>query len=169
MKSTKNHHSQSSTTESPAALASRIVERHPEALGQMSMMLRHPRSLSRPSASWRPPSLKLPRIAGFPSLRASVTRMRVGPRAQARVLGYGQTRTPAFLLTVRITDPLGSPVSEAVSEAWIRALLGEARIEAVHELDGLDGSSPTFVWLADGSYRPIPSPASLFAGFSDAA
>lgn len=150
----------------PSGMAQEISQRHPDTLGNLSTMIRHPRSLSRPIPTWRPPTLKLPRFTGLPHLTASVTRLRVGPRAQARLLGYGEDRTAAYLVSVRITNPIGAPVATDVAEAWIRALLGDHSIGAVHELGG---TAPTYVWLTDGSYLPIPSPASLFADFSDAA
>lgn len=140
--------------------------RHTETLANLTTMIHHPRSLSRPHAAWRPPSLRLPRVAGHPPLTVSVARHRVGPRARARILGYGQDRTPVYLVSLRVTDPLGGHVDTRLSEGWIRALLGDSAAGAVHELRG---SATTYVWLVDSGYRPVPSPASLFADFSDAA
>ncbi|WP_245616247.1 hypothetical protein [Corynebacterium doosanense] len=151
----------------PAELAERLVRLHPRTLGMLSTVIRHPRSLARPMASWRPPSVDLPRVDGHFQLTATLTRHRVGPRARARVLGYGEDREPAYVISVRITDPGGADVSPSHAESWIRALIGNDSIDAVHEIS--HEVSPTFVWLVDGSFQPLRSPASLFAGFRDAA
>ncbi|AWB82145.1 hypothetical protein C3B44_07045 [Corynebacterium yudongzhengii] len=151
----------------PGQLADRIAQRHHDVLGTLYTMLRHPRSLARTSAAWRPITLGLPAVSGYPELSASVTRHRVGPRARARALGYGGRSEPAYVIAIRITDPAGGRVDPTLSEAWLRALVGELHIECVHELG--DGHTLTFVWLADAHYQPVPSPSSLFAGFSDAA
>ena len=47
---------------SPAALASDIRRRFPDTLDAVDAVIHHPRSLSRPVATWRPPVVSLPRI-----------------------------------------------------------------------------------------------------------
>lgn len=149
---------------SPADLAPLLAEIHPRTLGMLTTMIRHPRSLARQMASWRPPSIDLPRTSGLPALTATLTRHRVGPRARARVLGYGEDHEPAYVVSVRITDPSGAEVSPAAAETWVRAAVGNDHADSVHEIAGT-----TFVWLVDGSYQPVRSPASLFQGFQNAA
>lgn len=136
-------------------------------LADIHSMIHHPRSLSRPLATWRPPTKTLPRIPGHGLHTLAITRHRVGERARARVRGYGEELTPAYLISLRITDRAGAPVDPAITEGWIRAIVGEAYIEAVHEIAG--ARSATYVWMVDGAYEPLRSPASLYAGFSSAA
>ena len=96
----------------------------------------------------------------------ALTRHRVSERVKARVHGFGEEREPAYLLTVRITDSRG-PVDPVRAEGWVRALVENSLIDAVHEVPS--GRAATFVWLVDAAYHPVHSPASLFAGFSAAA
>lgn len=154
----------------PAAaceIAATLRHREPATLHDLDSIIRHPRSLARPVASWRPPSKATPRAPGVPALSIAVTRHRVGATARQRVLEYGSTRTPAYLISLRITDPRGGRVSSLAAEAWVRALVGESHVRSVHEIGA--GQSPTYVWMADGHFTPVRSPASLYAGFSDAA
>ncbi|MDO5032006.1 hypothetical protein [Corynebacterium sp.] len=134
-------------------------------------IIRHPRSLARPTSTWRPPLKKLPAvdIDGLEpvGLNLTVARHRVGARAQARVLGFGEHRVPSYLITVRITDPAGQPVPPELAEGWVRALVPEHLVSAVHEITS--SSASTFVWLVDSSYVPVHSPVSLFADYSQAA
>lgn len=148
-------------------ITGRITERHGEVLSRLATTLRHPRSLARPVASWRPVTLPLPSIAGLPALSATVTRHRVGPRAKARVRGYDGEREPAYVVSLRLTDPTGSSVDPALGEAWVRALVGEDHVESVHEIDSSEHA--TYVWLVDGRFVPVTSPATLFTGFTNAA
>ena len=154
----------------PAAvceIAEDLRHREPATLHDLDSIIHHPRSLARPVASWRPPSKATPRAPGVPALSIAVTRHRVGATARQRVLEYGSTRTPAYLISLRITDPRGGRVSSLAAEAWVRALVGESHVRSVHEIGA--GQSPTYVWMADGHFTPVRSPASLYAGFSDAA
>lgn len=156
---------------SAGELALLIRDREPVTLSDIHSIIHHPRSLARPMASWRPPSKRVPLTDGTARTREmlnlTVTRHRVGDRARARVLGYTGDREPAYLVSVRVTAPNGRDISAAVAEAWVRAIVGEDNVHAVHEV----GSShaPTFVWMVDGHFSPVPSPASLFGGVSDAA
>lgn len=158
-------------TETPttADLAAHISQRHGLVIQKLATMLRHPRSLARPVATWRPVSIALPAVSGHRGLTATLTRHRVGPRAKARIRGYDGEREPAYVISLRITDPAGFAVDTTISDAWISALVGEEHIERIHEVSsGVDGH-PTYVWLVDGHFLPVASPASLFAGFSHAA
>ena len=56
-----------------------------------------------------------------------------------------------------------------VAEAWIRAIVPQDMINAVHLIDRKDDTAAIYVWLVDANYVPIHSPASMFAGFSKAA
>ena len=150
----------------PADLAVEIRERHPETLHALNAVMHHPRSLSRPTASWRPPVLTLPRIANGPQLSAAITRRRVGPRARERIQGYGQTQVPAYLVEVRLSDSSGMPADTHLTEAWIRALVPEDAANAVHELPG--ARTVSYVWLVDGTFTPIESPSSMFEGLTAA-
>lgn len=162
---------QSPSTLSPGELTTEILYHHHETLRSMESIIRHPRSLARPTPQWRPPSKVLPPVAieGGESLPLTftVSRHRVGERAKARVLGYGEKRVPSYLITVRITDPTGRPVTPSLAEAWVRALVPEELVSAVHEISS--SSAATFVWLVDSTYTPVHSPLSLFEGFSQAA
>ncbi|MHA2788674.1 hypothetical protein ACXZ66_05940 [Corynebacterium sp. S7] len=137
-----------------------ISQKHAELLSQISSILHHPRSLARPLASWRPPTKALPGIAGGAPLTMAISRHRVGPRVQARLQGYGETRHPAYLISIRITDPTGSPAPRDIAEEWIRALLPLNIEGAVHELSS--HTAVTYVWIVDGKFQPLQSPASMF-------
>ena len=69
---------------------------------------------------------------------------------------------PAYLIELRITDPSGLPVDRRVAEAWVRALVPDEAIEAVHELPATRAAN--YVWLVDGQFNPIESPSSMFEG-----
>lgn len=164
-----------------------------ETVSKLRTVLRHPRSLARPVASWRPPTLALPAVGAAPPLTIALTRYRVGPVAKARVRGYGATREPAYLISARITDttgPLRSDAALVAAEAWVRAAVSPAPIsadedtsrpplaavdtphdgygaDAVHEIT--TSSAATFVWLVDRDFRPVPSPLSMFESFASAA
>lgn len=150
----------------PEALAEFIRERHPEIIESAQAVMHHPRSLSRPIATWRPPVLTLPRVANGPQLTLAVTRRRVGPRARARIQGYGSEQVPAYLIEVRLADATGALVDTVLTEAWVRALIPGDAVHAVHELAGT--RTANYVWLVDGTYAPIASPSSMFAGLSAA-
>ncbi|WIM69458.1 hypothetical protein [Corynebacterium suedekumii] len=136
-------------------------------LADVASIMHHPRSLARPMPNWRPPSKRLPGVLGAGPLTAAVTRHRVGEQVKARIRGYGEDRQPAYLVTVRVTDPAGGPVDPDLAEGWVRALVDDAVVDAVHEVTV--GHAPTFVWLVDSHYQPVHSPASLFTGFAQAA
>jgi hypothetical protein len=119
-------------------------------------------------ANWRPPHLPLA-VGKHRQLKATLSRYRVGPLAQSRIRGYGEQRTPAYAVSVRLTDPAGTPPPMVVAEAWIRAIVPQDMINAVHLIDRKDDTAAIYVWLVDANYVPIHSPASMFAGFSKAA
>lgn len=154
------------TISTPAALAEEIGRRHGGAVDALAAIMHHPRSLARPTATWRPPVKALPRFGGGPQLTAAITRRRVGPRARARILGYGETQVPAYLIELRLTDSSGLPADRRYTEAWVRALVPEDAIDAVHELPS--ARAATYVWLVDGRFNPIASPPSMFEGLTAA-
>ena len=145
----------------PSTVATGLRRHEADTLRDIHSILHHPRSLARPTATWRPPGKTLP-----DGLRVTVTRHRVGERVKARVLGFGEDREPAYLVTLRITDARGA-VDPVRAEGWVRALVENALVDAVHEI--FSGSAATYVWLVDAAHHPVHSPASLFAGFSAAA
>ena len=149
---------------SPARHAAHLRTSFPDTLAAVASIMRHPRSLARPLATWRPPSITLP---GTDPLVLTLSRMRVGDAVRDRVQRSGETRTPAYLITVRITDPSGHRVPRATAEAWVRALVACGQINAVHHLT--DEAAPTFCWLVDGHFTPVISPASLFQQPAEAA
>lgn len=151
---------------SAAGVAEYIQHCFPQLLGSLDMTLRHPRSLSRPTPQWRPPVIKLPALPGESELKVSITRRRVGAKARARLHGFGEA-TPAYLLTARVTSPKGYYVEPNIAEGWIRALIGEASIDCVHVIES--GQAATFLWLVDGKFNPLHSPASMFQSFTEAA
>ncbi|AWB83806.1 hypothetical protein [Corynebacterium liangguodongii] len=139
-----------------------IAHRHPLALEDLHTIIHHPRSLARPSAAWRPPVKALPPLDSGPRLSAAITRRRVGPRARARIQGWGEQHVPAYLIEIRIADPTGVPVDGTLARAWVDALVTEEFADAVHALPA--SRAATFVWLADRTFRPVFSPASMFDG-----
>ena len=148
-----------------------VTELHNTAQDQLTAIrsiLRHPRSLARPTASWRPPQARLS-AANHHTLTAALSRYRVGPLAQSRVRGYGEQRTPAYVVSVRITAPSGDTPSAPLAEAWIRALIPPEFINAVHRIDTTFETVAIYAWLVDANYILVHSPASIFAGFSRAA
>lgn len=152
--------------QNPSAISANLRAHEATTLRDLHSILHHPRSLARPQANWRPPSKALP--GG--RLTMALTRHRVGERAKARVLGYesgsrGESE-PVYLITVRITDQRGA-VDPVAAEGWVRALVDNDLIDAVHEVPS--GLAATFVWLVDARFTPVHSPASLFVGFAQAA
>ncbi|MDY3126624.1 MAG: hypothetical protein SOW59_00620 [Corynebacterium sp.] len=146
---------------------SEILVLHFHVVEQLATMMRHPRSLARPVPHWRPQTWKLPGICGEKDLHVSISRQRVGPRAAARVRGFSESHSPAYVISLRFTDPNGVPVTPAISEAWIRALVPAPSINAVHEIS--QGHAATYVWLVDRDFHPVHSPSSLFSSFIQAA
>lgn len=144
-----------------------IRQRHSEVVNALNMVIHHPRSLARPTPTWRPPSKTLPALPGTGRLTAAITRHRVGPRVRARMHGFDPTAQPAYLVSVRITSPTGEPISPHIVEGWMRNLVGEGNAQCVHAFN--EHNSPTFLWMVDGQYKPIHSPASLFENSSKAA
>lgn len=104
--------------------------------------------------------MKLPGIYRAPQLTLAMSRHRVGPRATARIRGYGETRKPAYLVSVRITNPTGTVTDRDLAETWIRALLPDDIEGKVHEIDA--HKAVTYVWIVDGVFNLLDSPASLF-------
>ena len=149
---------------SPTRHAEYLRTTFPEITATVNSMMRHPRSLARPVPTWRPPSTRLP---GDEPLTLTLSRMRVGDAVREIVRGTGETRAPAYLVTVRITAPSGRRVPRTAAEAWVRALLADDHITAVHQLT--DEPAPTFCWLVDAHFTPVRSPASLFQQPSAAA
>lgn len=147
-------------------LARDLRRRHPETISALTAVMHHPRSLARPTASWRPPVITLPRTGNGSQITAAITRRRVGPRAKARIQGYGQTQVPAYLVELRLADRAGVPVDTELTEAWVRAIVPDDCAHAVHELPG--AKTVSYVWLVDGTFTPIESPSSMFAGLSAA-
>lgn len=141
---------------------------HADRIARLRAMLSHPRSLARDSASWRAPSLRLPaaRADGLPELRATLTRYRAGEDVRSTLAldlsAYRSLRQPAYVVTLRLSDPAGHPVPGWAGEAWVRSLVGDVGMAAVVEVDSV--SAHTYCWLVDGSFTPLPAPPSLFIG-----
>ena len=81
------HSTPAPVSHTPAALAEHIHATEPECVDRLRGIIHHPRSLARESATWRPPTKRLPRLAHGAELNIAITRRRVGPRAQARIRG----------------------------------------------------------------------------------
>ena len=137
-----------------------------ETIDKVRSMIQHPRSLTRPTAQWRPPVAKLHSPPGA-SLNAAISRHRVGPMVSERMRLLGFHNQPAYLVTVRITSPTGKHVPSDVAREWVTAIVGNAHTHAVHEL--LVDASPTFAWMVDGRFRPVASPAEIFGETESAA
>lgn len=148
------------------ALAQQIRTTQLPTLDRIESIVHHPRSLARPNPTWRPPTKELPRVGRGPQLKVAITRRRVGPRAVARIKGYGETHVPAYLIELRFTDSTGITVDRDLAEAWVRALVPSDMAGAVHEVYSPTGA--TFVWLVDGTFTPVYSPASMFEGLAAA-
>lgn len=144
-----------------AAYTAEILRHHTDTVAALRSIIHHPRSLARPTSTWRPPTKSLPRIGSGPRLKAAITRRRVGPRALARLRDYGQTQVPAYLVDLRLTDSSGQPTDYRVTEAWARALVPDEVIEAVHEVPSLRAVS--YIWLVDSEFNPVAAPATMFA------
>ena len=141
-----------------ARLAERLRRAHPETREKALAIARHPRSLARPRASWRPPALALPAVDGAGQLTLALSRRRVAAAARARLADTG--REPAFLLELRFLRAGGARRLGELAEAWVRALVPAGKADAVHELS--DDSDRVFCLLVDADYRPVRSPAELF-------
>lgn len=157
--SSSSHHPH--RTQSPALLAQRIRAERPEAVARLRGVIAHPRSLARPGASWRPPSVTLAAPPGSPrsaQLKVAVFRHRLGNRARARVHGFAGV-VPAYLITLRLTGTRAE-TDPAVAEAWVRALVPPEIADAVHEVQA--GSARAYCWFVDRDFTPVRSPASVF-------
>lgn len=143
-----------------------LAAQHADLIADISSIMHHPRSLARPIPSWRPPTKTLPGTHGSPPLTIAISRHRVGPRVKARLQGYGETRTPAYVMSARITDPAGNLVSSAIAEEWVRAILPRRHDGSVHELSSQ--TAKTYIWIVDGKFTPLQSPAAMFEAASAA-
>ncbi|WP_047261753.1 hypothetical protein [Corynebacterium mustelae] len=151
----------------PTTVSEHIRTHCADTIDRIRMVIAHPRSLARPTPLWRPPTVRLPAVSSEKHLNATFTRHRIGPHVQQQLRIYGETQPAAYLVTVRISSPNGNNINPAVSEAWLRTIVGEDRAYCVHEITG--EPTATFVWLVDGRFRPLPSPASLFSNADQAA
>ena len=150
------------------SIATAVRSQHVDPLCDLWSIIKHPRSLARPNADWRPPIKQLPSINELDSkpwskgLQVSITRHRVGPtiRHQLHVFNEATQRQAAYVVTLKIYSPTTKGVPQYVTEGWVRALVGEKFIDCVHEFGRY--SAPTYVWVVDSRFRPIHSPASLF-------
>ncbi|WP_244264001.1 hypothetical protein [Corynebacterium ciconiae] len=152
------------------ATALALIRRdHPEIVERVASTIHHPRSLARTPSTWRPPTLSLPAvdIAGFPELKINITRYRANP-AMAAALAHGPgSPTPAYAVIARFTNPTGDSVPPAVYEAWMRAFIPHDAASMVHEI--ITPTAPTYCWVVDSTYTPVPSPASFFVQRTNAA
>lgn len=153
--------------QNPSTMATNAREEFPDTISALGSIMRHPRSLSRPRATWRPPVKKLPALITNHPLNASLTRHRTGIAVRRRLWALGKSRVAAYVMIMRITSPTGTRVNPGVAEGWVRAFVGEEHIECVHELP--QESAPTYVWVVDASFTPVKSPAELFTGEHQAA
>lgn len=144
----------------PALLAHRIRAKDPDSVARLRGVIAHPRSLVRPGARWRPPSVTLAAPPGTPrsaQLSVAVYRHRLGNRARARVHGFSGI-VPAYLITLRFTGT-HADTDPAAAEAWVRALIPPKIADAVHEIH--TGSAQTYCWFVDRDFTPVRSPASV--------
>lgn len=153
------HRAETPDPDLAGSLARMIQNRESDSLRNVLSMIRHPRSLVRPGARWRPPTLHLPEVLGEDAAVVAVRRHRVGTRARARIRGWGSETEPAYLLVLRFSAT-EKKLPAATPEAWVRALVPTAAADAVHQLTG--ETAPTFCWFVDRDFAPVHSPASLF-------
>lgn len=118
-------------------------------------MIAHPRSLARPAANWIPPYKNLPQRAHC----VFVTRYRVGKDAQKAIAKYYPGPVAAYLVTLRFRTS-GPRIGIGYATDWVTKVVGAHNMHCVHELH--EGADPTFCWVVDGKFRPLPSPAWLF-------
>lgn len=137
-----------------------------ETVDKVRSIIQHPRSLTRPTPQWRPPVTTLHSPPDGP-LNAAISRHRVGPTVRERLHFMGYHNQPAYLVTVRISSPTGDHIPTHLAYEWIAAIVGHGKEHYVHEL--IIDASPTFAWMVDGMYRPVPSPAEIFGGAESAA
>ncbi|WPF66985.1 MULTISPECIES: hypothetical protein [unclassified Corynebacterium] len=152
-----------------AMLSRYLRDHHGDLLGRLAAILRHPRCLARTHsgrALWRPPVHRLPDPLTGGELNVALSRHRMGPRARARIRGFNPHHEAAYLISLRFSRADGQPVRPAVAEAWVRALLPEGAITAVHEF--LGEATPTYRWCVDGRFLPLDTPPSLFTEASSA-
>lgn len=137
------------------------------ALADLHSMIHHPRSLERPLPGWRPPATRVPALfsRGRPVLE--LTRRRVDAHLHSRAAGAEGEHSPAYLLSMRMSDPRGHEVPPAIAAGWARALVDAPEPGFLHELTAED--QPAYAWLVDADFRPVRSPAELFTGSSQAA
>ena len=152
------------TIESPEAT---VRTRFAPQLAAVHSMMRHPRSLARPSATWRPPSAPIPEFGRYPRMKVTLQRYLVGEAVRTRLLAEGISRSPAYLVTLRLTSPTGERIESTLAEAWAAAIAGPDGGDCVFELTG--EPAPTFCWLVGRSFLPIPAPDRLFDGHPYAA
>ena len=152
---------------SASEIAADLLYHEYDTIKSIAAIMHHPRSLARPTPTWRPPIKQLPPTPGGADYSMSITRHRVGARVKARIRGIGESRIPAYLITIRITDNFGQIVDPATAEGWVRTLVPAELAGAVHEISR--GPNATYVWLVDSAFKPVRSPESLFAGFQQAA
>ncbi|QGU01741.1 hypothetical protein CKALI_04310 [Corynebacterium kalinowskii] len=133
---------------------------HFTSLATVGMTIKHPRSLARSTAAWRPPTIRVSAQGELSPINFTITRHRVGHLARARIRGYGETRTPAYMIMVRLTAPDGRAIEGHEARTWMRAILPDTGSFSLHGIDGL--GAPTYCWVVDQHFTPIESPASLF-------
>ena len=100
-------------------------------------------------------------------MKATLQRYLVGDAVRARLIAEGVHRSPAYLVTLRLTTPTGARIEPALAEAWAAAIAGPGSGDCVFELT--DEPAPTFCWLVERSFLPIPAPDQLFDGHPYAA
>ncbi|WP_151529924.1 MULTISPECIES: hypothetical protein [Corynebacterium] len=152
------------------ATALALIRRdHPDIVERVASTIHHPRSLARTPSTWRPPTLTLPtvEIAGVPELKLNITRYRANPAMAAALAQGPHSPTPAYAVIARFTNPRGDSVPASVSEAWMRSFIPAEASSMVHEI--LTPTAPTYCWVVDSTYTPLPSPVSFFVQHTSAA
>lgn len=150
------------STQSPAftATVNYVRRAFATSLATIAMTIKHPRSLARSTAAWRPPTIRLQAEGTLVLINVTITRHRVGHLARARIHGYGETRTPAYMVMARLTAPDGRAILNSEARTWIQAMLPDSGTYSLHRIDVL--GAPTYCWVVDQHFTPIESPASLF-------
>ncbi|MBI9000154.1 hypothetical protein M0E87_07515 [Corynebacterium sp. CCM 9185] len=100
-------------------------------------------------------------------MKATLQRYLVGEAVRTRLRTEGVTRTPAYLITLRLTAPTGERIDPARAEAWATAVAGPESDGCVFELTG--EPAPTFCWIVERAFHPVPAPDQLFDGHPYAA
>lgn len=127
-----------------------------EIISNIQTMIHHPRSLTRHTPKWHPPTHALPGLTKH-SLSIQVQRYRVGSVAAQSIRVLEPYRNPAYLVIASFENGRGH---FGICHQWITDIVGEDCIDCVHLLP--DDDQFMFAWVVDSQFQPMHSPQALF-------